>query len=209
MTTREHLLLADIVARILAAPPRPAHAIIESRRAGMRMEMGMTPPASSTEPEPPPSPHGRHHRGDAAGHRRPPMGFTLIEVLVVIVVITVLATLVAPNVFRHVGSAKEATAKTQLEMLSSAVDAYRLDNDEYPTTEQGLAALRARPEAAPQPRSWRGPYLRRDVPLDPWGRPYVYRMPGTANPEGYDLLTLGRDGREGGEGEDADVLGWK
>ncbi|HYH82069.1 MAG TPA: type II secretion system major pseudopilin GspG [Longimicrobium sp.] len=136
-------------------------------------------------------------------------GFTLIELLVVIVVITVLATLVAPNVFRHVGSAKEATARTQLEMLGSAIDAYRLDNDGYPSTEQGLAALRTRPASGPAPRSWRGPYLRRDVPLDPWGRPYLYRSPGTANPEGYDLLTLGRDGKEGGEGEDADVLGWK
>jgi general secretion pathway protein G len=141
--------------------------------------------------------------------RTRPRGFTLIEVLVVIVVITVLATLVAPNVFRHVGSAKEATAKTQLEMLGSAIDAYRLDNDEYPTTEQGLAALRAKPETSPAPRSWRGPYLRRDVPMDPWGRPYLYRSPGVANPEGFDLLTLGRDGREGGEGEDADILGWK
>jgi general secretion pathway protein G len=175
----------------------------------MGMGMEMTPPSPSAGGESPPNPHGRHHRGDAVRQRRRSMGFTLIEILVVIVVITVLATLVAPNVFRHVGSAKEATAKTQLEMLGSAVDAYRLDNDEYPTTEQGLAALRARPEAAPQPRGWRGPYLRRDVPLDPWGRPYVYRMPGTANPEGYDLLTLGRDGREGGDGEDADVLGWK
>jgi general secretion pathway protein G len=136
-------------------------------------------------------------------------GFTLIELLVVIVVITVLATLVAPNVFRHVGSAKEATAKTQLEMLGSAIDAYRLDNDAYPSTEQGLAALRTRPASGPAPTSWRGPYLRRDVPLDPWGRPYVYRSPGVANPDGYDLLTLGRDGKEGGEGEDADVLGWK
>jgi general secretion pathway protein G len=125
----------------------------------------------------------------------------------VIVVITVLATLVAPNVFRHVGSAKEATARTQLEMLTSAIDAYRLDNDAYPTTEQGLAALRTRPQ--PEPRGWRGPYLRRDVPVDPWGRPYLYRSPGTANPDAFDLLTLGRDGREGGEGEDADVLGWK
>jgi general secretion pathway protein G len=152
--------------------------------------------------------------GEVDALRRPERalnrGFTLIEVLVVIVVITVLATLVAPNVFRHVGSAKEATARTQLEMLGAAIDAYRLDNDVYPTTEQGLAALRAKPATNPVPRNWRGPYLRREVPLDPWGRPYLYRSPGTANPDGgYDLLTLGRDGKEGGEDEDADVLGWK
>ncbi|HET6229757.1 MAG TPA: type II secretion system major pseudopilin GspG [Longimicrobiaceae bacterium] len=136
-------------------------------------------------------------------------GFTLIEVLVVIVVIAVLATLVAPNVFRHVGSAKQAAAKAQLEMLGSAMDAYRLDLDAYPTTEQGLAALRTRPAGGNAAAVWNGPYLRREVPADPWGRPYIYRSPGTSNPEGYDLMTLGRDGREGGSGEDADVLGWK
>jgi general secretion pathway protein G len=137
-------------------------------------------------------------------------GFTLVEILVVIIVIAILATLVAPNVFQHVGRAKDTTARAQMEMLGAAVDAYRLDNDQYPTTEQGLAALNTRPTAGPVPRDWRGPYLKkRDVPLDPWGKPYVYRSPGTANPEGYDLLTLGRDGREGGTGEDADILGWK
>ncbi len=137
-------------------------------------------------------------------------GFTLVEILVVIIVIALLATLVAPNVFRHVGRAKDTTAKTQMEMLGAAVDAYRLDNDQYPTTEQGLAALNTRPAAPPAPRDWRGPYLKKhNVPLDPWGRPYIYRSPGTANPEGYDLLTLGRDGREGGTGDDADLLGWK
>ncbi|HEX8696813.1 MAG TPA: type II secretion system major pseudopilin GspG [Longimicrobium sp.] len=136
-------------------------------------------------------------------------GFTLVEILVVIIVIAVLATLVAPNVFQHVGRAKDSTARAQLEMLSAAIDAYRLDNDQYPTTEQGLAALRTKPNVDPLPRDWRGPYLKRDVPLDPWGRPYLYRAPGTANPDGYDLLTLGRDGREGGQGEDADILGWK
>ena len=136
-------------------------------------------------------------------------GFTLVEILVVIIVIAILATLVAPNVFRHVGRAKDSTARAQIEMLGAAVDAYRLDNDQYPTTEQGLAALQARPSAPPTPRDWRGPYLKREVPLDPWGRPYLYRSPGTANPESYDLLTLGRDGAEGGTGEDADILGWK
>jgi general secretion pathway protein G len=190
------LPLAEVIEQILCSLRRPAH-VADPLRA--------LPPSADVH-----AGEGPRRRWGAPRERwRRAAGFTLIEVLVVIVVITVLATLVAPNVFRHVGSAKEATAKTQLEMLGSAIDAYRLDNDEYPTTEQGLAALRARPQSGPQPRSWRGPYLRRDVPLDPWGRPYVYRSPGVANPEGYDLLTLGRDGREGGEGEDADVLGWK
>jgi general secretion pathway protein G len=136
-------------------------------------------------------------------------GFTLVEILVVIIVISLLATLVAPNVFRHVGRAKDTTARAQVELLSAAVEAYRLDNDRFPTTEQGLAALRTLPTLEPRPRAWRGPYLRREVPVDPWGRPYLYRSPGTVNREGYDLLTLGRDGLEGGEDEDADVLSWK
>jgi general secretion pathway protein G len=136
-------------------------------------------------------------------------GFTLVEILVVIIVIAMLATLVAPSVFQHVDQAKASTAKAQIEMLSAALDAYRLDNDRYPTTEQGLAALRQAPSASPPPRRWRGPYLRRELPMDPWGKPYVFRSPGTVNPESFDLLTLGRDGREGGEGEDADVTSWK
>lgn len=136
-------------------------------------------------------------------------GFTLVEILVVIIVIAMLATLVAPSVFQHVDSAKSSTAKAQIEMLSAALDAYRLDNDRYPSTEQGLAALRQAPSASPVARRWRGPYLRRELPVDPWGQPYVFRSPGTVNPESFDLLTLGRDGREGGEGEDADVTSWK
>ena len=136
-------------------------------------------------------------------------GFTLIELLVVIVVIGMLAALVAPNVFRHVGTSKEAAARSQVEMLGAALDAYRLDNDVYPTQAQGLEALRREPLAEPRPRNWRGPYLRKDVPQDPWGRPYVYRSPGSANPGSYDLLSLGRDGKEGGEGEDADVRSWE
>ncbi|HEX8431987.1 MAG TPA: type II secretion system major pseudopilin GspG [Longimicrobium sp.] len=134
-------------------------------------------------------------------------GFTLVEILVVIVIIAVLATLVAPNVFRHVGRARGTTARAQIEMLAGAIEAYRMDNDLFPTTEQGLAALRAAPTGDPRPRDWRGPYLRREVPVDPWGRPYLYRSPGTLHPDEYDLLSLGRDGREGGTGEDADIVG--
>lgn len=136
-------------------------------------------------------------------------GFTLIEVLVVIVVLGVLASLVAPNVFQHVGGAKDAVARSQVELLAASLDAYRMDNDVYPSTEQGLESLRRQPLSDPVPRNWRGPYLRKEVPLDPWGRPYVYRSPGEANPWGFDLLSYGRDGKDGGEGEDADVLSWK
>src|SRR5215510_1077046 len=97
-------------------------------------------------------------------------GFTLIEILVVIVVIAILATLVAPNVFQHVGTAKTTTAKSQIEMMSSALDAYRLDTGSYPTTAQGLQALQEMPTIDP-PTNWRGPYLRKAVPMDPWGHP--------------------------------------
>lgn len=136
-------------------------------------------------------------------------GFTLIEIMVVIVVLGALAALVAPNVFRHVGASKETTARSQVELLGAALDAYRLDNDLYPSTAQGLEALREEPTHEPRPRSWRGPYLRKAVPLDPWGRPYVYRSPGPEGSGGYELLSQGRDGREGGEGEDADIRNWE
>lgn len=138
--------------------------------------------------------------------RRP--GFTLIEILVVIVVIAILATLVAPNIFRHVGAAKDATAKSQMEMLGAALDAFRLDNGRYPATEEGLGALWEAPGIGTLP-NWKGPYLRKPVPLDPWGHPYVYLFPGQANPHGYDLLSYGADGQPGGEGENADVVSWQ
>ena len=132
-------------------------------------------------------------------------GFTLLELVVVIIVLGLLAGIVAPQIIGRLSEAKSTTAKTQIELLSVALDGYRLDNGSYPTTDQGLAALRERPTRAPVPASWRGPYLRKAVPLDPWGRPYVYRAPGERNPSAFDLESLGRDGKSGGEGEDADV----
>lgn len=136
-------------------------------------------------------------------------GFTLIELLVVIVVIGILATLVAPNVFRHVAAAKETTARSQIEMLGAALDGYRLDTGRYPTTQQGLAALWTGPTSEPRPTNWRGPYLRKEVPLDPWQHPYVYRSPAEESRGGYDLLSYGEDGKPGGEGEAADITSWK
>lgn len=136
-------------------------------------------------------------------------GFTLIEIMVVILVLGVLAALVAPSVFQHVGSAKETAAASQIELLGAALDAYRLDNDRYPSTQQGLESLRREPLSDPRPRNWRGPYLKKEVPLDPWGRAYIYRSPGAANPWGYDLLSYGRDGAEGGEDEDSDIKSWE
>jgi general secretion pathway protein G len=135
-------------------------------------------------------------------------GFTLIEILVVIAVIAVLAALVAPNVFRHVGGAKDSAARAQIEMLGAALDAYRLDNGRYPTTAQGLDALWQEPLVEPRPTNWRGPYLRKAVPADPWGNAYFYASPGDYNPRGYDLVSFGADGQPGGDGEDADVTSW-
>lgn len=133
-------------------------------------------------------------------------GFTLLEILVVIVVLSVLATLVAPNVFRHVGSARDATARSQIEMLTAALDAYRLDYGRYPRSDEGLGVLWSAPAGD---RTWRGPYLRKAVPLDPWGNDYVYRSPGEQSQLGFDLLSYGADGRPSGEGENADILSWE
>lgn len=134
--------------------------------------------------------------------------FTLIEVLVVIVVIAILATLVAPNIFRNVGDARTATARTQIETFGTALDAYRLDNGSYPTTAQGLGALWQRPSIDP-PLNWKQPYLRKAVPKDPWAHEYLYASPGRVNPQSYDLQSLGADGKPGGEGDNADIVSWK
>ena len=140
--------------------------------------------------------------------RRARAGFTLIEILVVLAIIATLAALVGPSVFRNVGDSRVHAAKSQVELFALALEAYRLDNHVYPSTEQGLAALRTLPVTGEPPRNWRGPYLRRVVPNDPWGRAYLYVAPGRENSETYDLYSLGRDGRPGGDGEDADVTSW-
>ena len=136
-------------------------------------------------------------------------GFTLIELLVVIIVLGLLATLVGPRILGRVTEAKSATARTQLSLLETALDSYKLDVGSYPTSEQGLDALSKVPTREPVPINWRGPYLRHDVPNDPWGRPYIYKSPGEHNPTSFDLSTLGRDGQPGGQGEDADFMNWK
>ena len=135
-------------------------------------------------------------------------GFTLIELLVVIAIIATLAAVVAPAVFRNVGDAKVSAAKSQLDIFALALDSYRLDNDLFPSTSQGLDALRTAPTGADAPRNWRGPYLRKSIPRDPWGRPYLYISPGKENPGSYDVYTLGRDGTIGGDGDDADITSW-
>jgi general secretion pathway protein G len=135
-------------------------------------------------------------------------GFTLIELLVVIAIIGTLAAIVGPAVFRNVGDSKTSAARSQIELYSTALNSYRLDNDVFPGSEQGLEALRTMPTAGDVPRNWRGPYVSKLITPDPWGRPYIYLGPGRANPQSFDLYTLGRDGRAGGTGEDADITSW-
>jgi len=130
-------------------------------------------------------------------------GFTLLELLVVVVIIGLLAGFVAPRYFSQVGKSEVQVARAQIDAFEKALDQYRLDTRRYPASEAGLKALIERPANEAQ---WNGPYLRKAVPLDPWGRPYIYRAPGTKSE--YDLLSYGRDGRPGGSGEDADIANY-
>ncbi|MEZ6187024.1 MAG: type II secretion system major pseudopilin GspG [Planctomycetota bacterium] len=133
-------------------------------------------------------------------------GFTLIELLLVMVIIAVLAALVIPSFVGRGEQAKKGAAETQIKSLfGTALDTYEVDNGSYPTTNQGLEALRAKPSAAPEPKQWSGPYLKSDVPDDPWGNPYNYRSPGQHNAQTYDLSSMGPDGREGTED---DITNW-
>ena len=135
-------------------------------------------------------------------------GFTLIELMVVLVIIATLAAVIAPAVFRNVGDSKTTAARSQIEMFAMALGAYRLDNDGFPATEQGLEALRSSPTNGDAPRRWRGPYVSKVLAPDPWGRAWIYVSPGRANPESFDVYSFGRDGKIGGEGEDADITSW-
>lgn len=131
-------------------------------------------------------------------------GFTLLELLVVMVIIGLLAGFVAPRYFAQVGKSQVKLARAQIDALDKALDQFRLDVGRYPTSEEGLQVLVARPSGE---ASWSGPYLKKGVPADPWGHPYVYQQPGTHGGD-FDLLSYGKDGRLGGTGEDADLTNW-
>lgn len=133
---------------------------------------------------------------------RPARGFTLLELLVVMVIIGLLAGYVGPRYFSQIGKTERSTAKAQIEGLAKALDTYRLDVGHYPTTEQGLAALVSAP--ANESR-WAGPYLQKGLPQDPWDRAYVYRQPAANPAHDFDLLSWGKDGQAGGEADAADV----
>ena len=131
-------------------------------------------------------------------------GFTLIEMLVVLVIIGMLAGLVGPRMFGKVDDAKVKTAKTQIKMLRSTLETMRLDLNRFPTAAEGLAILYHRPSDAGTEKRWKGPYLDEDVPLDPWGNPYKYTVPGRDGLP-FALFTLGADGMEGGDGYNTDL----
>ncbi|MDO8035756.1 type II secretion system major pseudopilin GspG [Janthinobacterium sp. SUN128] len=140
------------------------------------------------------------HRQNLAATRHA-RGFTLLELLVVIVIIGLLAAYVGPKYFAQLGKSEVTVAKAQIEAFEKSLDTYRLDVGRYPTTEEGLAALLVAPPAAGT--RWNGPYLKKAVPLDPWGHAYQYRAPGSKGE--YDIVSMGKDGQPGGSGENADI----
>ncbi len=130
-------------------------------------------------------------------------GFTLIELLIVIVIIGLLASLVAPRMFGKLEKSKRKIVQAQISLFETALDSYRLDEGQYPTSEQGLQALRTKPNGVGK---WDGPYLPKNIPLDSWGHPYVYSSPGEHG--AYDIISYGADGKPGGKGNDADIVSW-
>lgn len=132
------------------------------------------------------------------------LGFTLTELLIVLVIVGLLAALVGPTLYQRINPAKQSVARAQIENFMTALDSYFLDNGNFPAPQQGLNALRTRPESAAK---WNGPYLKKEIPADPWGNPYVYRSPGRNG--GYEIISYGADGKEGGEGEHADINSWE
>jgi general secretion pathway protein G len=130
-------------------------------------------------------------------------GFTLLELLVVMVIIGLLAGYVGPKYFSQIGKSEVKAARAQIDALGKAIDQFRLDIGRYPTTEEGLAILITKPINLPK---WDGPYLTKSVPVDPWGNPYIYKAPGTHGD--YDLISYGKDGRPGGDAENADITNW-
>lgn len=137
--------------------------------------------------------------------RRVSAGFTLIELMVVLVIIGVLAALIVPNVLDRADDARSTAARTDITNIMQALKLYRLDNQRYPTSEQGLQALIGKPTTGPVPNNWR-PYLEK-LPNDPWGRPYQYLNPGIKGE--VDVMSLGADGQSGGEGKNADIGSWQ
>jgi general secretion pathway protein G len=138
--------------------------------------------------------------------RRNQAGVTLIEMLVVVTIIGLFVALVGPALFRNADKAKVTAARAQIDNFMTALGTYKLDTGQFPTTEQGLIALRVRPADMAQ---WNGPYMPKDIPKDPWGHEYLYRFPGEHGSDEPDILCLGADGQPGGEGFNADIVSWQ
>ncbi|MEO8154057.1 MAG: type II secretion system major pseudopilin GspG [Rhizobacter sp.] len=137
-------------------------------------------------------------------NQKPVHGFTLLELLVVMVIIGLLASYVAPRFFDQIGKSEVKATRAQLDAFDKALGAYRIDIGHYPTTEQGLKALVERPQSETK---WSGPYLAKALPPDPWGRVYIYRVPGEQNHD-YELMSFGKDGERGGTGDNVDISIW-
>jgi len=133
--------------------------------------------------------------------------FTLVEIMVVIIVLTILAAAIIPNLTGRTDDARVARGRSDVANLETALEQFRLDMLRYPTTEEGLVVLRELPQSDDNTR-WKGPYIRKPVPLDPWGNPYMFICPGVQNPDSYDLASFGSDGQEGGEGFARDITSW-
>jgi len=143
----------------------------------------------------------------AKGRLRRDAGLTLIELMVVVVILALLAVVIVPRVIDRPDQARAARAMADIAAISSALNLYRLDNSAYPTTEQGLAALVTRPTSAPVPGNWASSGYLQNLPVDPWGQPYLYLTPGVHG--AFDLVSLGADARQGGSGADADITNWQ
>lgn len=134
-------------------------------------------------------------------------GFTLIEIMIVLVILSIIASLVVPNIMSRPDDARVTVAKSDVRAISNALELYKFDNYQYPSTEQGLMALVKKPLGSPEAKNWKaGGYLP-NVPMDPWGNPYQYKQPGTHG-GAYDVFSYGADGKEGGEGYDKDIGNW-
>lgn len=131
------------------------------------------------------------------------IGFTMMELLIVLVIIGLLAALVGPTLYQRINPAKQSVALAQIENFMTALDAYFIDTGSFPKNEQGLEVLRQRPDNTDK---WRGPYLKKEIPKDPWGNPFVYHSPGRSG--AYEIISFGADGREGGDDENKDITSW-
>lgn len=131
-------------------------------------------------------------------------GFTMMELLIVLVIVGLLAALVGPTLYQQIKPARQSAARAQIENFATALDSFYINVGRYPTTQEGLSVLRTKPEGE---EKWKGPYLKKEVPSDPWGNPYMYQSPGRNG--GYEIVSYGADGREGGEDDNADIASWE